>query len=195
MKMVVVAGTPGSGKTSVLMHAVKDLIRAGPNPALVKIDCMWTEDDARFKRLEVPVAVGLSKDMCPDHYAIYNLDEMLAVGRGPGGGHSAQRDGRAVPALCSLPGQGSGHLRDRCDHGPQQPSEGRAAAHHCRRCGHDQGRPRLPGGEGGLPGAHSGGQSRMPDHRGQRPLRQGLGRAGGIDDELAGHLRRDGAAA
>ena len=78
MKMVVVAGTPGSGKTSVLMHAVKDLIRAEAKPALVKIDCMWTEDDVRFKRLGLPVAVGLSKDMCPDHYAIYNVDEMLA---------------------------------------------------------------------------------------------------------------------
>ena len=78
MKMVVVAGTPGSGKTSVLMHAVKDLIREGAKPALVKIDCIWTEDDVRFKRLGLPVAVGLSKDMCPDHYAIYNVDEMLA---------------------------------------------------------------------------------------------------------------------
>ena len=54
-----------------LMHAVKDLIRAGAAAALVKIDCMWTEDDLRFKRLGLPVAVGLSKDMCPDHYAIY----------------------------------------------------------------------------------------------------------------------------
>lgn len=78
MKLAVVAGTPGSGKTSVLMHAVKDLKRAGKNPALVKIDCMWTEDDTRFMRLEVPVAVGLSRDMCPDHYAIYNVDEMLS---------------------------------------------------------------------------------------------------------------------
>ncbi|HNU40784.1 MAG TPA: hypothetical protein PKI26_10835, partial [Methanothrix sp.] len=74
---LVAAGTPGSGKTSVLMHAVKDLIRAGHHPALVKIDCMWTEDDARFKRLDVPVAVGLSRDMCPDHYAIYNFQEMM----------------------------------------------------------------------------------------------------------------------
>ena len=77
MKMVVAAGTPGSGKTSVLMHAVKDLVRAGHHPALVKIDCMWTEDDVRFKRLNVPVAVGLSRDMCPDHYAIYNFQEMM----------------------------------------------------------------------------------------------------------------------
>ena len=75
--MVVVAGTPGSGKTSVLMHTVRDLKHAGIKTALVKIDCLWTEDDARFKRLDVPVAIGLSKDMCPDHYAIYNVDEML----------------------------------------------------------------------------------------------------------------------
>ena len=72
MKMVVTAGTPGSGKTSVLMHAIRDLKRVGVWPALVKIDCLWTEDDTRFKRLDVPVAVGLSRDMCPDHYAIYN---------------------------------------------------------------------------------------------------------------------------
>jgi Ni2+-binding GTPase involved in maturation of urease and hydrogenase len=77
MKMVVTAGTPGSGKTSVLMHAIRDLKRVGIRPALVKIDCLWTEDDTRFKRLDVPVAVGLSRDMCPDHYAIYNVEEML----------------------------------------------------------------------------------------------------------------------
>ena len=65
------------GKTSVLMHTVRDLKHAGIKTALVKIDCLWTEDDARFKRLDVPVAIGLSKDMCPDHYAIYNVDEML----------------------------------------------------------------------------------------------------------------------
>ncbi|HII06770.1 MAG TPA: hypothetical protein HA349_05525, partial [Methanotrichaceae archaeon] len=77
MKLVVIAGTPGSGKTSVLMHAVKSLQREGLCPAVVKIDCLWTEDDKRFQRLGVPVAVGLAKDMCPDHYSIYNVDEML----------------------------------------------------------------------------------------------------------------------
>lgn len=77
MKLVVLAGTPGSGKTSVLIHAARSLIRYGLRPAVVKIDCLWTEDDRRFERLGVPVAVGLAKDMCPDHYSIYNIDEML----------------------------------------------------------------------------------------------------------------------
>ena len=78
MKLVVIAGTPGAGKTSVLMHAVKSLQREGMKPAVVKIDCLWTEDDVRFERLGIPVVVGLAKDMCPDHYSIYNVDEMLA---------------------------------------------------------------------------------------------------------------------
>lgn len=59
------------------MHAVRDLKSAGMNPALVKIDCLWTEDDRRFQRLEVPVSIGLSREMCPDHYAIYNVEEMM----------------------------------------------------------------------------------------------------------------------
>ncbi len=78
MKLVVVAGTPGAGKTSILMHTVKSLLRSGMKPAVVKIDCLWTEDDRRFERLGVPVVVGLAKDMCPDHFSIYNVDDMLA---------------------------------------------------------------------------------------------------------------------
>jgi Ni2+-binding GTPase involved in maturation of urease and hydrogenase len=77
VKLVVVAGTPGSGKTSVLMHTIKSLKACGISPAVVKIDCLWTDDDRRFKRLEIPVRTGLAKDMCPDHFAIYNTDDML----------------------------------------------------------------------------------------------------------------------
>lgn len=78
MKLVVIAGTPGAGKTSVLMHTVKSLQRMEMKPAVVKIDCLWTEDDSRFQRLNVPVIVGLARDMCPDHYSIYNVDDMLS---------------------------------------------------------------------------------------------------------------------
>ncbi len=77
MKLVVLAGTPGSGKTSVLLHAIKALIKHGRSPSVVKVDCLWTDDDRRFKKLDIPVHVGLAKDMCPDHFTIYNIDEML----------------------------------------------------------------------------------------------------------------------
>ncbi len=77
MRLVVMAGTPGSGKTSVLIHAVKALQAKGLKPATVKIDCLSTDDDQRLRRLQIPVMVGLAKDMCPDHFAIYNTDEMV----------------------------------------------------------------------------------------------------------------------
>lgn len=77
MKLVVVAGTPGSGKTSVLLHTIRLPKSSGVSPAVVKIDCLWTEDDKRFMRYGIPVRTGLSRDMCPDHFAIYNTDEMI----------------------------------------------------------------------------------------------------------------------
>ncbi|MCD4704080.1 MAG: hypothetical protein K8R64_07300 [Methanosarcinaceae archaeon] len=84
MKLAVTAGTPGSGKTSILLHTIKALKRRGNNPAVVKVDCLWTDDDTRFGRLGVPVKVGLSKDMCPDHFTIYNTDDMIEWAKGEG---------------------------------------------------------------------------------------------------------------
>ena len=77
IKIAIVAGTPGAGKTSVLIHTIRSLINLGYNPAVVKIDCLYTDDDIRYKKLGIPILVGLSKDMCPDHFAIYNLEEMV----------------------------------------------------------------------------------------------------------------------
>lgn len=80
MELIVVAGTPGAGKTSVLLHVIRLLKEKEKTPSVVKIDCLQTDDDVRFKKLSVPVLVGLSKDMCPDHFFIYNMDEMIAFG-------------------------------------------------------------------------------------------------------------------
>jgi Ni2+-binding GTPase involved in maturation of urease and hydrogenase len=84
MKLVVLAGTPGSGKTSVLLHTIRSLIKSGKKPAVVKVDCLWTDDDQRFSKLGIPVHVGLAKDMCPDHFTIYNTDAMLDWGASNG---------------------------------------------------------------------------------------------------------------
>ncbi|MDF1550916.1 MAG: GTP-binding protein [Bacteroidales bacterium] len=77
MKLIIVAGTPGAGKTSVLIHAIRSLNELQKKLSVVKVDCLGTDDDVRFSKLDIPVLVGLSKDMCPDHFFIYNIDEMI----------------------------------------------------------------------------------------------------------------------
>jgi Ni2+-binding GTPase involved in maturation of urease and hydrogenase len=77
MKMVIVAGTPGSGKTAVLIHALRNLKQRGLNSAVVKIDCLYTDDGKKFEKIGIPTKVGLAMDMCPDHFAIYNIEDMI----------------------------------------------------------------------------------------------------------------------
>jgi|SRR5664280_1692326 Ni2+-binding GTPase involved in maturation of urease and hydrogenase len=77
MKMVIVAGTPGSGKTAVLIHALRNLKQRGLNSAVVKIDCLFTDDGKKFEKIGIPTKVGLAMDMCPDHFAIYNIEDMI----------------------------------------------------------------------------------------------------------------------
>ena len=84
MRLTILAGTPGSGKTSVLIATVRALKDMGLHPALVKVDCLWTDDDDRLAVLDVPIKVALAKDMCPDHFAIYNTEGMLDWARSNG---------------------------------------------------------------------------------------------------------------
>lgn len=76
-KVVIVAGPPACGKTSVMIHSIKSLKRAGVKVAVSKIDCLATEDDQRYSGIDVPVVVGLSGDICPDHFFVVNLEEMI----------------------------------------------------------------------------------------------------------------------
>jgi Ni2+-binding GTPase involved in maturation of urease and hydrogenase len=82
--MVIFAGTPGSGKTSVLSAAAANLKERGNRPALVKVDCLWTDDERRLAKLGVPIKIALARDMCPDHFAIYNTEGMMEWARSAG---------------------------------------------------------------------------------------------------------------
>lgn len=77
MRLVIVAGTPGSGKTSIIVHAVRLLQERDVSVSVVKIDCLATDDDERYSRLGIPTLVGLAKDVCPDHFTVYNMEEII----------------------------------------------------------------------------------------------------------------------
>ncbi|HHU76791.1 MAG TPA: hypothetical protein GXZ24_07880 [Firmicutes bacterium] len=76
MRFVIVAGTPSSGKTSVMIHTISHLLNEGLSVAVCKIDCLETSDDVRYRRLGVAVAVGLADYICPDHFYVANLEEI-----------------------------------------------------------------------------------------------------------------------
>ena len=118
--MVVVAGTPGSGKTSVLMHAVSRPAQGRPSPRLSRSTVCGRRMTPDFKRLDVPVIVGFSRDMCPDHYAIYNFEEMFVWTAERGRIFCSTRRPVCVCAVRHIL-TGPGHLRYRCDHRTQQP--------------------------------------------------------------------------
>jgi len=81
LRVAIVAGTPAAGKTSVMLHTLRHILKEGTRVAVCKIDCLETSDDKAYRRLGVPVAVGLSDYICPDHFYVSNLEEIYAWGK------------------------------------------------------------------------------------------------------------------
>ena len=80
MKLITVSGPPSSGKTSVLLNAVKALQAEEKKVGVVKFDCLYTDDDKLYEALGIPVRVGLSGNLCPDHYFVSNIDDCIEWG-------------------------------------------------------------------------------------------------------------------
>lgn len=81
MRLITVSGPPSTGKTAVTSKALLELASRGWKVGVVKVDCLHTEDDARYEALGIPSRRGLSGPLCPDHYFASNLDEMVAWGK------------------------------------------------------------------------------------------------------------------
>lgn len=81
MKLVTVSGPPSSGKTSVILKTIEALREEGPlKIGVVKFDCLSSFDDQLYKKAGIPVRVGLSGNLCPDHYYISNIEEAVQWG-------------------------------------------------------------------------------------------------------------------
>ena len=84
MNLITISGPPSVGKTSVLVNVVKTLLIDHKKVGVVKFDCLYTDDDKTYESLGIPVRVGLSGNLCPDHYFVSNIDDCLEWGKSLG---------------------------------------------------------------------------------------------------------------
>ena len=80
MNILTVSGPPSSGKTSVILKVMESLKQRGIKGAVFKFDCLHTDDDALYEKAGIPVKKGLSGSLCPDHYFVSNIEEVVEWG-------------------------------------------------------------------------------------------------------------------
>lgn len=81
MNLVTFSGPPSSGKTSVILKTIDAIKQRALSVGVVKFDCLYTDDDVLYEKAGVPVMKGLSGSLCPDHYFVSNIEEVVQWGR------------------------------------------------------------------------------------------------------------------
>jgi Ni2+-binding GTPase involved in maturation of urease and hydrogenase len=81
MKLITVSGPPSSGKTSVILKTVEILKKQNIKIGVIKFDCLNSCDDEIYNSKGIPVKVGLSSNLCPDHFFITNIEDALQWGK------------------------------------------------------------------------------------------------------------------
>ena len=77
MKLIIFAGTPGSGKTSTIKYVVNEL-KDDCKLFFAKFDCLKTSDDKLIsEKYGVPSVKKLAGDLCPDHYTALEIPKLL----------------------------------------------------------------------------------------------------------------------
>jgi len=81
MNLVTFSGPPSSGKTAVILKTIKAMRDRDIKAGVVKFDCLYTDDDELYAKEGIPVKKGLSGSLCPDHYFVSNIEEVVQWGR------------------------------------------------------------------------------------------------------------------
>ncbi len=77
MKLIIFAGTPGSGKTSIIKYVIQEL-KDNFKLFFVKFDCLRTSDDERIaKEYKIPAVKRLAGELCPDHYTALEVPKII----------------------------------------------------------------------------------------------------------------------
>lgn len=78
MKVVICAGPPTSGKTTVLKQAARKLLGRGQRLAYLKIDVQYADEDELFAgQLGIPARKLYSGELCPDHCSVLVLGDAI----------------------------------------------------------------------------------------------------------------------
>ncbi|GAK51839.1 conserved hypothetical protein [Candidatus Moduliflexus flocculans] len=78
MKVVICAGPPTSGKTTVLKQVVKRVMKKEARPAYLKIDVQFADEDQLFaQEFGIPTKKVYSADLCPDHCNVIVLGDAI----------------------------------------------------------------------------------------------------------------------
>ena len=80
MNLVIVSGPPSSGKTSIIVKACEALKSRNIKSGVVKFDCLYTDDDVIYEKAGIPVKKGLSGGLCPDHFFVSNIEQVVKWG-------------------------------------------------------------------------------------------------------------------
>lgn len=78
MKTIIIAGTPTSGKTSVIKHLVRKLKDKNQEVAFLKIDVQYAEEDVLFREeFGIPARKVYSGELCPDHCNVMVMGDAI----------------------------------------------------------------------------------------------------------------------
>jgi Ni2+-binding GTPase involved in maturation of urease and hydrogenase len=78
MRVVICAGPATTGKTSVLRHMTRKLLRADRAVAFLKLDVQYADEDEMLAReFGIPTKKVYSGELCPDHCHVMVLGDAL----------------------------------------------------------------------------------------------------------------------
>lgn len=78
MKLVIFAGPPTCGKTTVIRQVIRRMLKKDYKPAFIKIDVLYAdEDESIAKEFGIPTRKIYSGELCPDHCNVVVLDEAV----------------------------------------------------------------------------------------------------------------------
>jgi len=78
MKLVIFAGPPTCGKTTVIRQVIRRMKSKNYKPAFVKIDVLYADENETISNeFEIPTKKIYSGELCPDHCNVVVLDEVV----------------------------------------------------------------------------------------------------------------------